>query len=185
MTYRLKQAIPEEGVAMAVVVQRMVDAMCAGVMFTRSPLTGDKSVITIEGAWGLGSAVVSGEVTPDRWVLGKITGEISVRDISDKHARQVPAEGGGIQEIANEDAVRKQPCLTDEQLLALREVGRKIERHYGKPQDIEWALDQEGNVLLLQSRPETVWSAKTATAPVKPPEENPLKHVMSIFGGRT
>lgn len=184
MTYRLKHGLPEDGVAMAVVVQQMVDAMCAGVMFTRSPLTGDKSVITIEGAWGLGSAVVSGEVTPDRWVLGKITGEISVRDISDKHARQVPAEHGGIHEVANEAAIATQPCLTDEQLLALREVGRKIERHYGKPQDIEWALDQQGNVLLLQSRPETVWSAKDASAPVRPVEDNPLKHVMSIFGGK-
>jgi len=184
MTYRLKHSIPEDGVAMAVVVQRMVDAMCAGVMFTRSPLTGDKSVITIEGAWGLGSAVVSGEVTPDRWVLGKITGEISVRDISDKHARQVPAPGGGIREVENEAAVARQPCLTDDQLMALREVGRKVERHYGKPQDIEWALDEGGNVFLLQSRPETVWSAKDAAAPVKPPEDNPLKHVMSIFGGK-
>jgi len=183
MTYRRKQALPEDGVAMAVVVQRMVDAMCAGVMFTRSPLTGDKSVITVEGAWGLGSAVVSGEVTPDRWVLGKITGEISVRDISDKHARQVPAEGGGIREVANEEAVARQPCLTDDQLMALREVGRKIERHYGKPQDIEWALDADGNVLLLQSRPETVWSAKDA-APVAAATDNPLSHVMNIFGGR-
>ena len=149
MTYRLKHAIAEEGVAMAVVVQRMVDARCAGVMFTRSPMTGDKSVIAIEGAWGLGSAVVSGEVTPDRWVLGKITGEISVRDISDKRARQVPVEGGGIVEVENEADKRKAPCLTDEQLMALREVGRRIERHYGKPQDIEWALDQDGNVLVL------------------------------------
>src|SRR5690606_25565229 len=71
ITYRRKHNIPEAGVAMAVVVQKMVDALCAGVMFTRSPTTGDKSVITIEGAWGLGSAVVSGEVTPDRWVIGK------------------------------------------------------------------------------------------------------------------
>lgn len=183
MTYRRKQSLPEEGVAMAVVVQRMVDAMCAGVMFTRSPLTGDKSVITVEGAWGLGSAVVSGEVTPDRWVMGKITGEISVRDISDKHARQVPAPGGGIVEVANEAAIANQPCLTDDQLMALREVGRKVERHYGKPQDIEWALDEAGHVFLLQSRPETVWSAKDASAPVKPVEANPLAHVMSIFGG--
>jgi len=183
MTYRRKHAIPEDGVAMAVVVQRMVDAMCAGVMFTRSPTTGDKSVITIEGAWGLGSAVVSGEVTPDRWVLGKITGEISVRDISDKHARQVPAPGGGIHEVENEAAIATQPCLTDDQLMALREVGRKIERHYGKPQDIEWALDQDGNVLLLQSRPETVWSARDA-APVAPVTDNPLAHVMNIFGGK-
>lgn len=184
MTYRRKQDLPEEGVAMAVVVQRMVDARCAGVMFTRSPTSGDKSVITIEGAWGLGSAVVSGEVTPDKWVVGKITGEISSREISDKHARQVPADGGGIQEIENEDDRRKAPCLTDDELLALREVGRKIERHYGKPQDIEWALDQDGKVLLLQSRPETVWAQKDAeSAPVKKPEGKAYDHVMSIFGG--
>lgn len=184
MTYRRKQDFPEEGVAMAVVIQAMVDARCAGVMFTRSPTTGDKSVITIEGAPGLGSAVVSGEVTPDRWVMGKITGEISVRDISDKHAKQVPAEGGGIKEVELSGAERSQPCLSDDELQALRDVGRKVERHYGKPQDIEWAIDKSGNLLLLQSRPETVWAMKDAVAPVKPPEDNPLKHVMSIFGGK-
>jgi pyruvate,water dikinase len=183
MTYRRKKDFPEDGVAMAVVVQAMVDARCAGVMFTRSPTTGDKSVITIEGAWGLGSAVVSGEVTPDRWVVGKITGEISVRDISDKHARQVPAEGGGIREVENEAAIAKQPCLTDDQLMALREVGRRVERHYGKPQDIEWALDAAGALFLLQSRPETVWAMKDAKKPVAEPKDNPLAHVMGIFGG--
>jgi pyruvate,water dikinase len=183
MTYRRKKDFPEDGVAMAVVVQAMVDARCAGVMFTRSPTTGDKSVITIEGAWGLGSAVVSGEVTPDRWVVGKITGEISVRDISDKHARQVPAEGGGIREVENEAAIAKQPCLTDDQLMALREVGRKVERHYGKPQDIEWALDETGELFLLQSRPETVWATRDAKRPVAEPKDNPLAHVMGIFSG--
>ncbi len=185
MTYRRKQGFPEDQVAMAVVVQQMVDARCAGVMFTRSPLTGDKSVIAIEGAWGLGSAVVSGEVTPDKWVLGKITGEISQRDISDKHARQVPADGGGITEVENDAEMRSAPCLTDEQLEGLRQVGRKIEKHYGKPQDIEWALDKEGNILLLQSRPETVWATKDAEAkPVTKPVDNPMAHVMNIFGGR-
>ncbi len=185
MIYRRKQSFPESGVAMAVVIQRMVDAACAGVMFTRSPTTGDKSVITIEGAWGLGSAVVSGEVTPDRWVVGKITGDISIRDISDKHAKQVPADGGGIVEVELAGAERSTPCLTDEQLMALREVGRKVERHYGKPQDIEWALDKAGNILLLQSRPETVWSVKDALArPIADPTANPLSHVMNIFGGR-
>ena len=183
MTYRRRQGLPEDGVAMAVVVQAMVDARCAGVMFTRSPTTGDKSVITIEGAPGLGSAVVSGEVTPDRWVLGKITGEISVRDISDKHAKQVPAEAGGIREVELEGDERTQPCLSDDELQALRDIGRRIERHYGKPQDIEWAIDKAGEIRLLQSRPETVWATKDAAAPVKPPEDNPLKHVMSIFGG--
>jgi pyruvate,water dikinase len=183
ITYRRKQGLPEDGVAMAVVVQRMVDARTAGVMFTRSPLTGDKSVITIEGAWGLGSAVVSGEVTPDRWVLGKITGEISTRDVSDKHIQQVPAPGGGIEEVPVPDSRRQTPCLSDDELQKLRDVGRGIERHYGRAQDIEWAIDKQGELLLLQSRPETVWSVKEP-ARVVAPDANPLKHVMAIFGGR-
>ncbi|WEK48008.1 MAG: PEP/pyruvate-binding domain-containing protein [Candidatus Andeanibacterium colombiense] len=182
MTYRLKHGLPEEGVAMAVVVQQMVDARTAGVMFTRSPTTGDKSVITIEGAWGLGSAVVSGEVTPDRWVMGKITGEISVRDISHKHAKQVQAPGGGIVEVELDAADADRPCLTDEELQALRDVGRRIERHYRRPQDIEWAIDKSGALMLLQARPETVWSAKEA-APIAETPANPLHHVMNIFGG--
>ncbi|WP_305096746.1 PEP/pyruvate-binding domain-containing protein [Croceibacterium aestuarii] len=183
MTYRRKQDFPESNVAMAVVVQSMVDARCAGVMFTRSPTSGDKSVITIEGAPGLGSAVVSGEVTPDRWVMGKITGEISVRDISDKHAKQVMAEGGGIREVELAGDERTKPCLSDDELQQLREVGRRIERHYGKPQDIEWAFDKDGKLMMLQSRPETVWAMKDASRPVAEPQANPLAHVMGIFGG--
>jgi len=183
ITYRRKHGLPEEGVAMAVVVQAMVDARTAGVMFTRSPLTGDKSVITIEGAWGLGSAVVSGEVTPDRWVMGKITGEISTRDISDKHIRQVPAPDGGIVDEDLPADQRTAPSLSDEELQALRTIGRRVEKHYGRPQDIEWAVDKAGRLLLLQSRPETVWSAKDAK-PVAAATADPLKHVMNIFGGR-
>ena len=181
--YRRKHGLPEDGVAMAVVVQTMVDARSAGVMFTRSPLTGDKSVIAIEGAWGLGSAVVSGEVTPDRWVIGKITGEISKRDISDKHIRQVPAPGGGILDEDLPAELRGAPSLDDEELQALRAIGRQVEKHYGRPQDIEWAVDKAGRILLLQSRPETVWSAKDAK-PVAVATADPLKHVMTIFGGR-
>ena len=168
---------------MAVVVQQMVDARTAGVMFTRSPLSGDRSVITIEATWGLGSAVVSGEVTPDRFVVAKITGEISVREISDKHIRHVPAHGGGTTETETPENLRHAPCLSDAELTALKEIGRKVERHYGRPQDIEWAIDRSGNILLLQSRPETVWSAKEAT-PAATPAENPALHVMNIFGGR-
>lgn len=184
VSYRRKQQFPEAGVAMAVVVQVMVDARTAGVMFTRSPTTGDRSVITIEGAWGLGSAVVGGEVTPDRWVVGKITGEIPVRDISDKAIRHAPAPGGGVHEVPVEPELRQVACLTDDQLQALRAVARQVERHYGRPQDIEWAIDRHsGAVLLLQSRPETVWSNKDPT-PVVAPLADPRLHVMSIFGGR-
>jgi pyruvate, water dikinase len=182
LAYRRRQQLPESGVAMAVVVQRMVDARCAGVMFTRSPTSGDRSVIVIEGAWGLGSAVVSGEVTPDRFVLGKITGEITVRDIRDKHVRHVPLPAGGTTEEATPDALRGIPCLDDAQLEQLRLLGRRIEKHYGRPQDIEWAIDQQGALRVLQSRPETVWSAKEA-APVAAPRDNPLQHVMNVFGG--
>ncbi len=161
LSYRRRQGIEESKVAMAVVVQTMVDARTAGVMFTRSPLSGDRSVITIEAAWGLGSALVSGEVTPDRWVVAKITGEIPVRDISDKAICHAPAPAGGVEELPVEEARRREPCLSDAELQALRAVGRKIERHYGQPQDIEWAIDRHTQrLLLLQSRPETVWANK-------------------------
>ncbi|HET6932504.1 MAG TPA: PEP/pyruvate-binding domain-containing protein [Candidatus Acidoferrum sp.] len=183
IAYRRKRGIPEDKVAMAVVVQRMVDARSSGVMFTRSPLTGDRSVITIEGAWGLGSAVVSGEVTPDRFVIAKITGEISVREIRDKHVRHAPAPDGGTMEVETSEDIRHIPCVSDEELTALRDLAGKVERHYGRPQDIEWAIDQSGKIFLLQSRPETVWSSRDRV-PVAKPEANPLQHVMKIFGGR-
>ncbi|MGH8217991.1 MAG: PEP/pyruvate-binding domain-containing protein [Steroidobacteraceae bacterium] len=207
ISYRRTRRFPESGVAMAVVVQRMVDARTAGVMFTRSPTTGDRSVVTIEGAWGLGSAVVGGEVTPDRWVVGKITGEISVRDISDKAIQHAPAgteavrgtagghagssalagearQGGGIETVSVAQELRRSPCLSDAEIQALREIARQVERHYGRAQDIEWAIDRRtGEILLLQSRPETVWSVRES-APAARPAENPLAHLMSVFGGR-
>lgn len=184
VSYRRKRNLPEPGVAMAVVVQAMVDARVAGVMFTRSPTTGDRSVITIEAAWGLGSAVVGGEVTPDRWVLGKITGDIMVREISDKAICHAPAAGGGIETVPVAEAFRRTPCLNEEQLQTLRGIARQVERHYGCPQDIEWAIDRaSGEVLLLQSRPETVWATKES-ALVARPAANPFAHVMSIFGAR-
>jgi pyruvate, water dikinase len=181
--YRRRHAFAETDVAMAVVVQTMVDARTAGVMFTRSPLTGDRSVMAIEGSWGLGSAVVGGEVTPDRWVIGKITGEISVREISDKHIRHAPHDAGGIETVEVPQAQRQIACMSDDELQALRTVGRKVERHYGRPQDIEWAVDRHsGALLLLQSRPETVWSTKEA-APVGRAVADPSLHVLKIFGG--
>jgi pyruvate,water dikinase len=184
IAYRRKHLFPEAGVAMAVVVQQMVDARTAGVMFTRSPTTGDRSVITIEASWGLGSALVGGEVTPDRWVVGKITGEISVREISDKAIQHRPAAAGGIETVEVPDDLRRAASLSDEELQNLRTTARGIERHYGRPQDIEWAIARGSNqILLLQSRPETVWSTKEA-APAARAAENPLAHVMSIFGGR-
>jgi pyruvate, water dikinase len=182
ISYRRKRGMPEDGVAIAVVVQKMVNARSAGVMFTRSPVTGDRSVITVEATWGLGSALVGGEVTPDRFVIGKITGQITAREISDKSIQHVPAENG-ICEVDASEELRRVPSISDSELKTLAEIGRKIERHYGKAQDIEWAIDHNGQIFVLQSRPETVWSGKD-TLPVAKPADNPLLHVMNIFGGR-
>jgi pyruvate, water dikinase len=183
ISYRRARRFPEAGVAMAVVIQSMIGARSAGVMFTRSPTSGDRSVITIESAWGLGSSVVGGEVTPDRWVIGKVTGEISVRTISDKAIEHVPAASGGIEAVQVAEERRRVASMSDAELQALRMIARKVERHYGSAQDVEWAVDRHsGEILLLQSRPETVWSAKDAV-PVARPAENPLAHVMSVFGG--
>ena len=185
LSYRRRHGIAESNVAMAVVVQNMVDARTAGVMFTRSPVSGDRSVVAIEGAWGLGSALVSGEVTPDRWVVGKITGEISVREISDKAIRHARSPSGGVEELPVDQSMRREPCLSDEELQSLRAIGRQIERHYGRPQDIEWAIDRHTQrILLLQSRPETVWSNKDEHAGSVTRVSDPLLHVMKIFGGQ-
>jgi pyruvate, water dikinase len=182
--YRRRKGFLEKDVAMAVVVQQMTDARTAGVMFTRSPLTGDRSVIAIEASWGLGSAVVGGEVTPDRWVVGKITGEISVREIAAKPIQHRAAAGGGIETVEVAQDLQSAPCLSDAELHALCTLGRRIERHYGRPQDIEWAVDRSNDaIVLLQSRPETVWSAKDP-APVARASADPSTHVLTIFGGR-
>jgi pyruvate,water dikinase len=123
-------------------------------------------------------------VTPDRWVLGKITGEISTREISDKHIQHVAAQEGGVAAVAVSEERRRVACLSDEELQQLRALARRIERHYGSAQDIEWAIDRHsGAIVLLQSRPETVWSAKEA-APIAKPEQDPLTHLMSVFGKR-
>jgi pyruvate,water dikinase len=192
VAYRRRLGLPEAGVAMAVVVQRMVAPRAAGVMFTRSPVTGDRSVVAIEGTWGLGSALVSGDVTPDSWVISKITGEITGRRVSPKvKIHQYLPNGGAASpdRVAVTDTpadLREAPCLTDDEIRALAAVARQVEAHYGAPQDIEWAvLDGEqapdARIVLLQSRPETVWASRD-TRPAGAPKARAADHVLSLFG---
>lgn len=144
VSYRLRLKLPEQRVSMGVVVQRMVESLCSGVMFTRSPTTGDRSVIAIEGSWGLGSCIVSGEVTPDKFVVSKVTGEISHRTVSEKLTQHTPQHGTSGVRVEEVPADRQSaPCLTDQAIIALAELGKQIERHYGTPQDIEWAIGTE------------------------------------------
>ncbi|HTZ25881.1 MAG TPA: PEP/pyruvate-binding domain-containing protein, partial [Streptosporangiaceae bacterium] len=187
VAYRRRLGMAEDGVAMAVVVQRMVAPRSAGVLFTRSPVTGDRSVVAIEGTWGLGSALVSGDVTPDSFTVSKITGEITGRRVSPKgRLHSFIPNGPGVTVTDTPAAQREAACLTDDEIRALADVARQVEARYGAPQDIEWAL-LEGDapaakrIVLLQSRPETVWAARTA-APVAAPKARPADHVLSLFG---
>jgi pyruvate,water dikinase len=191
VTYRLRRGIPETDLAMAVVVQQMVGARSSGVMFTRSPLTGDRSVIAIDASWGLGSAVVSGDVTPDSFVVSKVTGEIVRRTVSAKTRWHQPDPGGhGVVETDVPAHLRDVPALSDDEIAELAAIARKVEAHYGCPQDIEWAVSRTAppgqNVFLLQSRPETVWAEKDAArkAPTAAPAARAFDHVFNMLGRR-
>ncbi|HEY2440098.1 MAG TPA: PEP/pyruvate-binding domain-containing protein [Solirubrobacteraceae bacterium] len=163
LTYRPEGDTPgQEEIGMAVGVQQMVAARAAGVMFTLDPVTGDRSKIVIEGAWGLGEAVVSGLVTPDRYRVDKVTLELLTSEVADKaqEFRFEPGAGVGLRDVP--EPRRTQACLADEQVVALAMLAKRIERHRGAPQDIEWAVDEHGEVHVLQVRPETVWSRRAA-----------------------
>jgi len=187
--YRRRLKLPERGLAMGVVIQRMIDSRCSGVMFTRSPNTGDRSVVVVEASWGLDSAIVSGEVTPDKYVVGKITGEVISRTISTKMRHHRPnAAGAGVLDEEVPADQQNAACLNDHELHTLVDIAKRVERHYGCPQDIEWAIARDHapgeSVFVLQSRPETAWSAKDA-APVAAPKIKPFDHVFSLLGGRS
>ncbi len=173
--YRVAQGIPHEKAYMSVTVQKMVQARSAGVMFTLHPVSGDRNVIVIEGAWGLGESVVGGKVTPDEFVVDKKTLRILEKRINNKEIAIVydPEKGGNkVVKLPPEKA--NAPCLTDEEIIKLAEYAKKIEQHYGKAMDIEWAIDENlsfpQNVYIVQARPETVWSARKAEE-AKPAEE--------------
>jgi len=166
IVYRLRNGIPNEGLSMAVAVQKMVDARTAGVAMTIDPVNGDRSTIVIDASWGLGELVVSGTVTPDNLRVDKVMRTVSEQIIGDKHIELVPdPDSRGVVEREVEPERRTVRCLSDDDVAAIAAIAKRAEKHFGCPQDIEWAIDRglpEGeNLLLLQSRPETVWSAKT------------------------
>ncbi|HUS70435.1 MAG TPA: PEP/pyruvate-binding domain-containing protein [Anaerolineae bacterium] len=174
ITYRLKMGFPHEQVLISVGVQKMVNARSAGVIFTLNPITGDRSRITIDANWGLGESVVKGEVTPDNYLVDKVTFNIGRRTISPKTVEYVvDRQTGKVAPSEIPPDRQTQPCLSDEEVEELTRLAKAIEKYYGgKPQDIEWAVDQDlafpQNVLILQSRPETVWSEKEAKPIVEP-----------------
>jgi pyruvate, water dikinase len=161
ISYRYENGYPHEDVAMSVAVQQMVMPTAAGVAFTLNPTSGDRSVIVIDSAFGLGESVVSGSVTPDNYMVDKVMFEIVRRTVSAKEL-EVVLDGDTVVHVPLDESRSTQASLTDAQIKAVARLARQAEKHFGRPQDVEWAVtvdaDGEHTVHLLQSRPETVWS---------------------------
>ena len=170
--YRERMGI-EDKPAMGVTIQLMVDAAVSGVMFTCNPVSGDPSTVAVNASWGLGQAVVGGEVTPDEYRVSKVTGEVLHRAIGPKLIEYGP--GGERSEVPAER--QKAACLDEPRLAELVEVARRVERHFGSHQDIEWAIDREGELFLLQSRPVTVLAREE-----RPAGKSAIDLVMGTFG---
>jgi len=153
--YRGQRGFGQSDMDIAVVVQRQIPSTRAGVMFTIDPATGERDHLVIEGSFGLGESVVSGQVSPDRYVVDKSSMTIVVRSVRPKElAIEIAPEGGTTKrELSTEESRR--PVLSDDEVLRLAELGTAIEREYRSPQDTEWAFDPDGNIWMLQSRPIT------------------------------
>jgi pyruvate, water dikinase len=164
IAYRHMKGYLHQSISMSVGVQKMVDPIVAGVAFTLNPTNGDKSQVCIDASWGLGEAVVSGEVTPDNFLIDKVLREVVYRNVSCKTLEYRLTEHGTVEPCEIEAERQNVQCITDEELVAVAILARRAEKHYGCPQDVEWAIDrhlpQDQNVVMLQSRPETVWSQK-------------------------
>ncbi len=162
--YRAKMNFPHDRVLISVGVQKMVNSRTSGVMFTLNPLNGDPSKIVVEGSWGFGEAVVSGSVTPDKFVVDKVCFEVNERTISAKTVECIYQPGNGVVHHPVDADRQAVPCMDDRELMELVRVAKRIEDHYGCPMDVEWAIDHDlafpDNVFIVQSRPETVWSQR-------------------------
>jgi phosphoenolpyruvate synthase len=154
VTYRAKQGYDHERVALAVVVQAIVAADVAGVLFTADPLTSDLQTTVINASYGLGEAIVSGTVTPDTWHVDKDTRAIRRREIGHKERQVVRLSDGGTDETDVPPHLSDAPSLSDEQVAELAGVGARIEAHYAQPMDVEWAYSG-GRAYMLQARPIT------------------------------
>ena len=154
--YRAKRGLGQADMDIAVVIQLQIQSTRAGVMFTIDPSTGRDDRLVIEGSFGLGEAVVSGQVSPDRWVVAKKTFHALAHETRHKELviERSPDGQGTITRPAAEDEADA-PTLSDEEVRMLAELGSRIEEHYGSPQDTEWAFDADGHAYILQSRPVT------------------------------
>ena len=152
VTYRLRNGFDHRKVHMAVVVQQMVFPQAAGILFTADPVTGNRKVATVDASFGLGEALVSGLVNPDVYQVRD--GEVVTKVVAAKKRAIHASPAGGTREVAVDPQRQELPALTDAQVVRLVQLGRRIEVHFGRPQDIEWCL-VDGGFQIVQSRPIT------------------------------
>ncbi|MER7011737.1 rifamycin-inactivating phosphotransferase [Saccharopolyspora sp. NPDC000359] len=171
VTYRLRNGFDHREVRMAVVVQRMVSPAVSGVLFTADPVTGHREVTNVEASFGLGEALVAGLVNADVYQVRD--GEVVHKAVATKQLAIQPAPGGGTRQEALGAEVQQQPTLTDAQVVRLAQLGRRIEAHFGQPQDIEWCL-ADGDFQVVQSRP------ITTLFPIPPTEEPGNRVYLSV-----
>jgi pyruvate,water dikinase len=189
IAYRARMGFDHEQVALSVGVQKMANSRTAGVMFTLNPANGDRSSIVINANFGFGESVVSGEVTPDEFLVNKVSLDLVKRSVAkkeiyyavDRHTHsccrlELPPERQSVQSILDEDVVE------------LARMGKLIEQHYGRPMDIEWAVDgnmgEGSNLFILQARPETVWSSREQAVKVAA-ANSAVEHILaSVMAGK-
>ncbi len=184
ISYRARLGESERAPAMGVTVQLMVDAEVSGVMFTCNPVSGDPSMVAINASWGLGLAVVGGEVTPDDFLVSKVTREVVREHIHCKDVQYVPdRDGKGAVRVAVDGGRREARSLEQADLERLVDVARRIERYFGCRQDIEWALPrgETEQVFIVQTRPVTAVTKKQE----KPKPASAMSLIMSTFGAGT
>ncbi len=183
IAYRIRNNFDHRDVAISVGIQKMANSYAAGVMFTLNPTTGDRSMILINSSFGFGEAVVSGEVTPDVFMVNKVSLDTVERTITRKEMAYMVDHKNHCSVLTELPPERQNvQSIVDEEITELARMGKAIEKHYGRPMDIEWAVDNDlpvgGNIFILQARPETVWANKKSK-PVSGGAKNPMEHILS------
>jgi len=183
IAYRIRMDFEHSAVAISVGIQKMVNSYAAGVMFTINPTSGDRSMILINSSFGFGEAVVSGEVTPDVFMINKVSLDLVERIITTKEVAYIVDHETHSSKRVDLPAERQNiQSIVDEEIAELARMGKIIEKHYGAPMDIEWAVDNDmaagGNIFILQARPETVWANKKSK-PVAVGNKTAMDHILS------
>ena len=190
IAYRQQMGFAHQQIAISVGVQKMVKSYAAGVLFTLNPINGDRSSIAINSNFGFGESVVSGEVTPDEFIVNKVSLDIQSRTVSKKEVFYTVDPDEQRSTLIDLPPERQSlQSVTDEEILELARMAKAIEEHYGCPLDIEWAIEHDlsgdGNVIILQARPETVWSGKKSEPVSGGGKKSATEHILgSLMAGR-